>query len=93
MGKRLAEAGCAVLTVNPFYRSIKGQPATRKDAFSYARTLSATTHVSDAKAFVAWLDAQDAVDTRRKIGIPAIDLDRRRGRHLPIGSTRWGHFS
>ena len=68
MGKRLAEAGYAVLTVNPFYRSIKGQPATREDAFSYARTLSATTHVSDAKAFVAWLDAQDAVDTRRKIG-------------------------
>ena len=68
MGKRLAESGYAVLTVNPFYRSNKGSPATREDAFSYARTLSATTHVSDAKAFVAWLDAQKAVDTRRKIG-------------------------
>ncbi len=68
MGKRLAEAGYAVLTVNPFYRSIKGTPASRDDAFSFARTLSATTHVSDAKAFVAWLDAQKAVDTRRKIG-------------------------
>ena len=43
-------------------------PASRDDAFSYARTLSAATHVSDAKAFVAWLDAQKAVDTRRKIG-------------------------
>src|SRR5262245_54235660 len=39
MGKRLAESGYAVLTVNPFYRSIKGQPASREDAFSYARTL------------------------------------------------------
>ena len=68
MGKRLAESGYAVLTVNPFYRSIKGQPASRDDAFKYAGTLSATTHVSDAKAFVAWLDAQKAVDTKRKIG-------------------------
>jgi carboxymethylenebutenolidase len=68
MGKRLAESGYAVLTINPFYRSIKGAPATREDAFSFARTLSATTHVSDAKAFVAWLDAQKAVSKRRKIG-------------------------
>ena len=68
MGKRLAESGYAVLTINPFYRSIKGQPASREDAFSYARTLSATTHVSDAKAFVAWLDSQKAVDKHRKIG-------------------------
>src|SRR3954467_4180234 len=68
MGKRLAESGYAVLTVNPFYRSIKGTPASREDAFKYAGTLSATTHVSDAKAFVAWLDAQKAVDKRRKIG-------------------------
>ena len=68
MGKRLAESGYAVLTVNPFYRSIKGQPASRDDAFKYAGTLSATTHVSDAKAFVTWLDAQKAVDRKRKIG-------------------------
>jgi carboxymethylenebutenolidase len=68
MGKRLAESGYAVLTVNPFYRSIKGAPASRDDAFGYARMLNATTHVSDAQAFVSWLDAQKAVDTRRKIG-------------------------
>ena len=68
MGKRLAESGYAVLTVNPFYRSIKGQPASREDAFKYAGTLSATTHVSDAKAFVSWLDSQKAVDRHRKIG-------------------------
>lgn len=68
MGKRLAESGYAVLTVNPFYRSIKGQPASREDAFRYAGALSAATHVSDAKVFVTWLDSQKAVDTRRKIG-------------------------
>jgi carboxymethylenebutenolidase len=68
MGKRLAESGYAVLTVNPFYRSIKGQPASREDAFKYAGMLSATTHVSDAQAFVAWLDEQKAVDKHRKIG-------------------------
>jgi carboxymethylenebutenolidase len=68
MGKRLAESGYAVLTVNPFYRSIKGQPASREDAFKYAGTLNATTHVSDAKTFVAWLDEQKAVSKRRKIG-------------------------
>jgi carboxymethylenebutenolidase len=68
MGKRLAESGYAVLTVNPFYRSIKGQPASREDAFKFAGTLNPETNVSDAKAFVAWLDAQKAVDTKRKIG-------------------------
>src|SRR3954470_14465895 len=69
MGKRLAESGYAVLTVNPFYRSLKGTPATREDAFSYAKTLNPTTHVSDAQAFVAWLDMQKkAVDRHRKIG-------------------------
>ena len=32
-------------------------------------SLSSTTHVSNAKASVAWLDAQKAVDSRPKIGI------------------------
>jgi carboxymethylenebutenolidase len=68
MGKRLAESGYAVLTVNPFYRTFKGAPPSRDEAFATARTLNATTNVSDAKAFVAWLDAQKQVDTRRKIG-------------------------
>jgi carboxymethylenebutenolidase len=68
MGRRLAESGYAVLTVNPFYRTLKGAPATREDAFATARTLNPTTHVADARAFVAWLDAQKQVDTRRRIG-------------------------
>lgn len=68
MGRRLAENGYAVLTVNPFYRSFKGEPASRDAAFATARTLNPTTHVTDAKAFVAWLDSQHAVDRNRKIG-------------------------
>ena len=68
MGKRLAESGYAVLTVNPFYRTLKGAPAARDDAFAAMRTLTPATHVTDAKAFVGWLDAQKQVDTKRKIG-------------------------
>ncbi len=78
MGKRLAESGYAVLTVNPFYRTQKAptspananlqDPAQREAIFKLAGTLNATTHIADAKAFVAWLDAQPSVDKRRKIG-------------------------
>ena len=78
MGKRLAESGYAVLTVNPFYRVQKAptakpgasfqDPATRESLMKLAGGLNATTHVSDAKAFVAWLDAQPQVDKRKKIG-------------------------
>lgn len=78
MGKRLAESGYAVLVVNPFYRTAKApvvgegasfqDPAVRDKVMGLAGTLNATTHVTDAKAFVAWLDQQDTVDKSRKIG-------------------------
>jgi carboxymethylenebutenolidase len=74
MGKRLAESGYSVLTVNPFYRTQKAPTAPNgastpiADVVPLARTLNATTHVTDAKAFVAWLDAQPSVDKGRKIG-------------------------
>lgn len=78
MGKRLAESGYAVLTVNPFYRlqkaptSAKGasfqDPATREALMKQAGSLNATTNVTDAKAFIAWLDSQSAVDRKRKVG-------------------------
>ena len=77
MGKRLAESGYAVLTVNPFYRSKRApvvpegaafDEATRGIVFPLAQQFNATTHVSDAKAFIAWLDAQPQVDKGRKIG-------------------------
>ena len=78
MGKRLAESGYSVLVVNPFYRQ-KHAPvvpvgasfaddATRNTVMPLAQALNATTHTTDAKAFVAFLDAQPAVDKNRKIG-------------------------
>jgi carboxymethylenebutenolidase len=78
MGKRLAESGYAVLTVNPFYRmkpspvvpagASFADPEVRKMVMPLAQGLNATTHVTDAKAFVAWLDAQSVVNKARKIG-------------------------
>ncbi len=78
MARRLAGAGYAVLVVNPYYRSIKApvlpagvdQRATENFAKvrEQASKLKPTTNVTDAKAFVAWLDGQKPVDTKRKIG-------------------------
>ena len=74
MGKRLAESGYAVLVVNPFYRTKKAPTAEAGGAtpiqqvMPLARTLNANTHMSDAKAFVAWLHAQPQVAKDRKIG-------------------------
>ena len=77
MGKRLAESGYAVLVVNPFYRKMRApvvpagasfaDEATRNTVMPLARSLSAATSTTDAKAFIAWLDAQPAVDRRRKL--------------------------
>lgn len=78
MGKRLAESGYSVLVVNPFYRQKPSpvvptgaqfsDPEVRKTVMGLAGNLNATTHVTDAKAFVAFLDAQAAVDKGKKIG-------------------------
>jgi carboxymethylenebutenolidase len=78
MGKRLATSGYAVLVVNPYYRKARApvlpegasfqDPATREIVMPLATSLSATTNVTDAKAFVAFLDARAAVDGKRRIG-------------------------
>src|SRR5688572_10188835 len=78
MGKRLAESGYSVLVVNPFYRTQKAptapdranfqDPDTRTKLFALAGTLSPQTNVTDAKAFVAWLDKQPAGDKKKKMG-------------------------
>lgn len=74
MGKRLAESGYSVLTVNPFYRTrkaptaVKGASTPIRDVIPLARSLDAKKHMTDAKAFVAWLDQQAQVDTTRKVG-------------------------
>ena len=77
MARRLAESGYAVLVPNPFYRTRPAPvvPAgatlqddkTRTTLFALMGTLSAQTHLTDARAFIAFLDAQPAVNTRRKI--------------------------
>lgn len=78
MGKRLAESGYTVLVINPFYRTKKaptapehpdfGDPATRQALFALAGTLSPATALTDATAFVAYLDAQPSVDKKKKMG-------------------------
>ena len=74
MGKRLAEAGYAVLVVNPFYRVKKAPTAEAgaktpiADVRPLAQGLNETTQMTDAKAFIAWLDQQPSVARNRKIG-------------------------
>jgi carboxymethylenebutenolidase len=74
MGKRLAESGYAVLVVNPFYRVKKAPTAEAgaktpiADVRPLAQGLNETTQMTDAKAFIAWLDQQPSVARNRKIG-------------------------
>jgi carboxymethylenebutenolidase len=74
MGKRLAESGYSVLVVNPFYRTKKAPTAEAGSAtpipqlMPLAQGLNETTHTTDAKAFIAWLDEQSSVAKNRKVG-------------------------
>lgn len=74
MGKRLAESGYSVVVVNPFYRTKKAPTADKgaataiADLMPLARGLNETTHITDAKAFIGWLDQQTSVARNRKIG-------------------------
>jgi len=74
MGKRLAESGYSVLVVNPFYRAKKAPTAEAGAATPIAQlrplaqALNETTQMTDAKAFIAWLDGQASVAKNRKIG-------------------------
>ena len=78
MGRRLAESGYAVLVVNPYYRTERApvlpegasfrDEATRKKIFPLMRSLTPETNVTDARAFVGFLDSQDAVAGDRKMG-------------------------
>jgi carboxymethylenebutenolidase len=74
MGKRLAESGYAVLVVNPFYR-VKKAPTAEAGAATpidqvrpLAQGLNETTQMTDAKAFIGWLDQQPSVAKNRKVG-------------------------
>lgn len=78
MARRLASDGHAVLVLNQYYRSA---PAPHFNAITEWRTpegqaklrpmiplLTSAAIERDAKAAVAWLDQQKAVDTKRGIG-------------------------
>jgi carboxymethylenebutenolidase len=81
MGRRLAEAGYAVLTINPFYRLQRGQvfdANTEKfsDAPVRTRLVSLMQPTvgdpencrKDATAMFAWLDKHGSVDAKKKAG-------------------------
>jgi carboxymethylenebutenolidase len=63
-----------VLAVNPFYRVKKAPTADQGGATPidqvrpFAQGLTETTHLTDAKAFIGWLDQQAAVAKNKKIG-------------------------
>jgi carboxymethylenebutenolidase len=77
MATRLAEAGYAVLVVNPFYRTRRAptapehpdfnDPPTREALLALKDTLTAETTLVDAIAFAAFLDGESAVDARRRM--------------------------
>ena len=74
MAKRLAETGYSVVVVNPFYRVKKAPTADKGSAtpipqlMPLAQALNETTQMTDAKAFVGWLDQQASVAKNRKMG-------------------------
>ncbi len=74
MAKRLAESGYSVLVTNPFYRTQKAPTSAQGSAtpipqlMPLAQSLNETTHITDAKAFIAWLDQQPSVAKNKKIG-------------------------
>lgn len=78
MASRLAAQGYAVLVPNPYYRSAPApvveagasfqDQATRDIVLPMAGRLNAQTHVTDAIAFIDFLDNHSAVDTERPIG-------------------------
>src|SRR5271170_5256036 len=74
MGKRLAESGYSALVVNPFYRAKRAPTASAggatpiQEVMPLARGLNETTHMTDAKAFIGWLDGQAPVAKNRKMG-------------------------
>jgi len=78
MATRLAESGYSVLVVNPFYRTKKAptapdhadfnDPATRQSLMALMGSLTPDTALTDAKAFVPFLDGQASVDKKRKMG-------------------------
>jgi carboxymethylenebutenolidase len=71
MAKRLASSGYSVLVVNPFYRVGKTTATGAspiQEMMPFRKGMSPAGDMSDAKAFIAWLDQQPQVNRNRKIG-------------------------
>lgn len=78
MGERLAQSGYAVLTINPFYRSVKGEflkegenfgmPEVRARIGPWRALLQPDAVVRDAIASFAFIDKQAEVDATRGAG-------------------------
>ena len=78
MARRLAESGYAVLVVNPYYRTERvpflpegasfRDEEVREKIFPLMRSLTPERTVTDAAAFVGFLDSRGAVARDRKIG-------------------------
>ena len=79
MARELAGAGYAVLLVNQYYRSQPAPvmnsiseffvPENREKLTPMIQKITVPGIESDAKALVAWLDANPAVDAAKKIGV------------------------
>jgi carboxymethylenebutenolidase len=79
MGARLAAQGYIVLVVNPFYRSAKapvigdnfdfGNPEQRARLTGYRAAMTNDGVDSDARAYLAFLDAQAVTDKSKKAGV------------------------
>jgi carboxymethylenebutenolidase len=79
MGQRLAAEGYVVLVPNPFYRNAKApvvdgsfdfsKPEDRAKVMPMAAALTADANISDAKAYVAFLDEQSQTDKKKKMGV------------------------
>jgi carboxymethylenebutenolidase len=79
MGQRLAAEGYVVLVPNPFYRNAKApvvdgsfdfsKPEDRAKVMPMAAALTADANISDAKSYVAFLDAQPQTDKKKKMGV------------------------
>jgi carboxymethylenebutenolidase len=79
MGRRLSEQGYVVLVPNPFYRSARapvigdnfdfGNTEQRARLSGYRSAMTDDGVASDAKAYLAFLDAQSQTATDRKAGV------------------------
>lgn len=78
IAKRLAEIGYAVLLVNPYYRDAKapvvdpgarlGDPDTMERLWAISDKLTRQAVMSDATAYLHFLDNHPSVDIKRKAG-------------------------